>query len=421
LSRDVLVLTSQIPWPLNSGGHIRTYHLLRALASRYHVRLLTTTSDSSDEGIRRLAELGIEVCAAHVPRGRASREAMRVLYAAACHEPYVLYRRHDRRTVRSLIQDYLRASTPDVVYLDHLDSLVYQPLFPDIPCVVDLHNVYSKLAERVAGEQSNWLMRRYLLRESRLLAQMEKRAAGTVDALFAVSREEQEYFEVLGADSVHLVPNGVDCAAYSSLPLGRCETPPVILFLGALSWEPNVKAAAFLARYVLPEVRSQVPDARLQIVGRDPVSALRELASLPGVSLAADVPDVGPYLRDARVLAVPLDSGGGTRLKILEAFAAGLPVVSSPIGCEGIDAIDGVHLRIISNDRFAETLTDVLRNPQSATDIAQHARALVRERYDWSSIGQLACDAIERIVGKRNEESEARLGHPISQVEWAMR
>src|SRR5439155_18512255 len=130
----------------------------------------------------------------------------------------------------------------------------------------------------------------------------------------------------LGAKSAVLVPNGVDCSAFASLPLER-SGGPVLLYVGAMSWRPNAQAAIFLAKEVLPVVRRTIAEARLRIVGRDPPAELLALRGLPGVEVTGGVPDVVPYFAEAQMLAVPLESGGGTRLKILEAFAAGLPVV----------------------------------------------------------------------------------------------
>ena len=158
---------------------------------------------------------------------------------------------------------------------------------------------------------------------------------------------------------------------------------------------PNANAAHFLATAVLPAVRQEIPDARLVIVGRDPGPDVLALARAgTGVEVAANVSDVTPFYRDANVLAVPLQSGGGTRLKILEAFAAGVPVVSTPVGCEGIDAINGRHLAIADRGDFATAVVRVLKTPQLASTLAQRARMLVRQQYDWSVVGAVACQAV---------------------------
>jgi glycosyltransferase involved in cell wall biosynthesis len=167
------------------------------------------------------------------------------------------------------------------------------------------------------------------------------------------------------------------------------------LYVGALGWPPNASAARFLAVEVLPLVRRRVPGARLLIVGKNPPAELLALAEGGnGVQIAGNVPDVVPYFLDADVLAVPLETGGGTRLKILEAFAAGLPVVSTPVGCEGIDATDGEHLVVADRPAFAERIAQLLIDPARHRGLMQQARQLARQRYDWAVVGALAATAV---------------------------
>jgi glycosyltransferase involved in cell wall biosynthesis len=182
------------------------------------------------------------------------------------------------------------------------------------------------------------------------------------------------------------------------LPAGRDGGPPTLLYIGAMSWSPNVSAVQFLAQHVIPEVRSRVPDTRLRIVGRDPAPEVLALRGLPGVEVMGSVPDVIPYLREAHVLAVPLAAGGGTRLKILEAFAAGLPVVSTPVGCEGLPVVDGEHLVTAERARFAEAVLHLLADPTRGKRLAAAARELVRERFDWETVGAAACAAVDAAV-----------------------
>src|SRR5262249_31565581 len=156
-------------------------------------------------------------------------------------------------------------------------------------------------------------------------------------AVCAVSDAESAHFRGLGASAVHTVPNGVDCAAFPDLPTGR-GGPPVVMFLGTMSWGPSAAAARVLAREVLAVLRGRVSGVVLAVVGRDAPADLLALSGSPGIEVTGGVPDVKPHLLRASVLAVPLDAGGGTRLKILEAFAAGLPVVSTAVGAEGIAA-----------------------------------------------------------------------------------
>ncbi|HEY7425432.1 MAG TPA: glycosyltransferase family 4 protein [Gemmataceae bacterium] len=223
---------------------------------------------------------------------------------------------------------------------------------------------------------------------------MECHAVRLAETLLTVSESDRSHFVALGGRAVRLVPNAVDCAAYDSLPTGRRPGPPVLLYVGAMSWAPNASAACFLASELLPKVRRQFPDIRLRIVGRNPTTEVEALRHLAGVEVTGTVESMIPHLEEAHALVVPLEAGGGTRLKILEAFAAGLPVVSTPVGCEGLGVTHGEHLLVADREQFAENVLALLADERLGTQLAARARALVREQYDWAIVSGAACAAV---------------------------
>jgi len=313
----------------------------------------------------------------------------------------VLYGRHDQPAVRSALRHEIARQRPALLYLDHLDSLVFASEAQGVPIVADLHNVYSTLLQRTAEESCRGLRQRYLKREARLLDVMEHRAARVATTLLASSQGDCDHFAALGARSVHLVPNGVDCSAYGALPEGRPGGDPLLLYVGTMSWEPNARAAVFLADVVLPRVRKEFSGCRLRIVGRDPTPDVQALAARPGVEVTGRVAAMEPHLVEASLLTVPLESGGGTRLKILEAFAAGLPVVSTPVGCEGIDGVAGTHLLVAERADFADAVCRALRDAGTLARVAASARRLALDKYDWSAVGQLASSAARHTAANR--------------------
>jgi glycosyltransferase involved in cell wall biosynthesis len=353
------------------------------------------------DGIAALEERGIEVQAVAISPRRLAREVLRAVTAALHREPYVLYRRHDQRPVWTALREQFASDRPDVYYLDHLDSFVFARLRSHVPVVLDLHNIYSQLVQRSAHEAEQVLTRFYLEREARLLQRLEAHAVRSVDVVLAVSEGDAAHFTGLGARAVHVVPNGVDCSAYASLPTAQRTGPPLLLYLGAMSWAPNAHAARFLASVVLPQVRARMPSARLRIIGADPPPEVCALRARPGVEVLGAVPDVTPHLRAAHVLTVPLEAGGGTRLKILEAFAAGVPVVSTPVGCEGLDVMDGTHLMVAPRASLADVTRSLLADPHRARSLAANARVLVRQRYDWQTVGLAAQAAIVGVLTAR--------------------
>ena len=378
---------------------MRTYYLLRALAARTDLRLLCPVQPHQQPALPALRAAGLDLHPVFVGARTKRGEARRLIEATVRNQPYVMYRRHAWPAVRAAWRDQVRRTAPDVLYLDHLDSFLYAASNgrASPPAVIDLHNVYSLLARRSSEEHPAGWKRAWLDREGRLLARVERQAAASCRTVFAVSDTEADHFRRLGATSVETVPNGVDVAALSDLPTGRAGTP-VVMFLGTMSWGPNVSAARFLAASVFPVLAQRVTDVRLLIVGRDPPDDVRRLHGGP-ITVTGTVADVRPYLSQATVLAVPLDTGGGTRLKILEAFAAGLPVVSTRVGAEGLAAIPGTHYVEAQRSEFVTALADLLACPATGHRLAEAARALVTATYDWRSIGQRAADRIVTLGG----------------------
>jgi len=396
---NLLAVTSELPWPLDSGGHLRTFHLLTHLARHVAVRLVVPVRPGQEAAVAELNGRGVRVVPVPVPSRTKLGEAKRLATARLRGEPYVMYRRHARPEVFAAWEAELTRDPPTVAHLDHLDGFLFHAAAAKrgVPTVLDLHNVYSLILTRMAEEQPNALKKRFFRCEAKRLAKVETRACREVSTILAVSGAEADHFRNLGAAHVAVAPNGVDCGAFADLPTGRPVSPPVILYLGTMSWGPNVTAAVHLAEAVFPAVRAKLPDARLLLVGKDPVPEVRATARIPGVTVTGSVPSVRPYLEEASLLAVPLDSGGGTRLKILEAFAAGLPVVSTAVGAEGIDATPGEHIVLAERPQMADAIVALLADPEHARRLAEAARDLARRVYDWPMVGAAVLAAIAKV------------------------
>jgi polysaccharide biosynthesis protein PslH len=402
--RSLLAVTSELPWPLDTGGHLRSFHLLTGLARTFDVHLVAGLKSDVGEGVQMLQRNGLQVTPVLLRPESSARRFANVAAAFVRRGPYVLYSRHDRPEIRAALSDAMKETRPDGLYLDHLDSAVFADLAGSAVVIADMHNVYSLLAERAGAETKARAVSVYMRTQVPLLRSKERAIARRADVLFAVSSDECEYFRRAGGRNVELVPNGVDCQAYQELPLGRPGAEPVILYLGTMSWEPNGTAARFLADHILPVVRQSVPGTKLRIVGKDPPQDLRARHGIDGLDVVGRVPDVLPYLRDSAVLAVPLESGGGTRLKVLEAFAAGLPVISTAVGAEGIAASAGQHLVIAPRERFAAALVELLSGAgrgEKGRRLAKEARSLARAQYDWPVVGDKATSAIARALETR--------------------
>jgi glycosyltransferase involved in cell wall biosynthesis len=252
------------------------------------------------------------------------------------------------------------------------------------------HNVESVIWRRMAEAEVNPFKRRFIRQQWKKFEAFERWAYRAATRTIAVSREDAERIERdLGAHAVDVVDNGVDTNYFTpneSVP----RDPNRILFLGSLDWRPNLDAVRLLLDDIFPRVRAAEPRATLSVVGRKPPDWLHaEIRGRPGVELHADVADVRPFLRGAGMLAVPLRIGGGSRLKILEALASGLPVVTTRVGVEGLRLTPNEHCRVADGaEAFTAALLEAMRSPHTVREQAATGRARVLAEYDWNGLAE---------------------------------
>jgi glycosyltransferase involved in cell wall biosynthesis len=285
----------------------------------------------------------------------------------------------DPRLAR-LVADALTERPTDLLQVE------YSQLAPYLRCgsarttVLDFHNIESSLARSYA-RSARTLKARLATFESVLLHRLERRGGREASLVLVVSERDAQRFP--GGRPRHLLvcPNGWD-------PKERIlgDEGPVAAFVALMGWQPNVDAAVWLAEEVWPAVRAQVPDARLLLVGREPSQRVQNLAD-SDVEVTGTVPDVRPYLARARVALAPLRSGGGTRLKVLEALDAGRPVVATSVGIDGLEDLVG-HGAVVADDprRFAAAMVRLLRDPQAAAAEGRSGHEAVRDRYSWDRV-----------------------------------
>jgi glycosyltransferase involved in cell wall biosynthesis len=251
-----------------------------------------------------------------------------------------------------------------------------------------LHNLRSVMARHEAAVEPGARQRWLLQRDQAKAAWFEQWAMTAFDLVVVASEDDRA---VLG-DRALVVPNGVDTDAIRPTLLPAAAS---LVFTGALYTQPNVDGLVWFCEHVLPLVQAKRPDAVLAIVGTRPRPEVRALARQPGVHLHVDVPSVAPHLEAARVAVVPLRIGSGSRLKALEAMAAGRPVVGTAIGLGGIDAVPGVHA-LVADDApaFAGAVLSLLDDDERASGLASAARELVERHYSWREIGAAYADAL---------------------------
>jgi sugar transferase (PEP-CTERM/EpsH1 system associated) len=372
---NVLFVTTRFPAPPWRGDQVRAYHHLRLLGRRHRITLAALVWRPPTAAARTEIE-GFGVRVEIVPLGLAGGVGSIARVLAGDRRPLqVLLYARARAAAR--IARLMAAEPFDVAHLQLVRAAPYLPEPPGPPAVVDLVDALSanmrlraRLERGPVGPIAAWESARLRRFETALLA----RAA----ACLVVTEAERE--AVGGAARV--VPNGVDAEAF---PYREGErTPGRIVFAGNLGYFPNVDAARWLATDIFPRIRAEVPGAELRLIGARPASALRRLAAAPGVSLAASVPAMAPELGSAAVAVIPMRAGTGVQNKVLEAMAAGAPVVTTPRAAAALAGRDGEHFLVAEDAAgLASATVALLRDPPRARALARAARALVERRYRW--------------------------------------
>ncbi|HEU4386536.1 MAG TPA: glycosyltransferase family 4 protein [Blastocatellia bacterium] len=411
----VLVFAPGTCWPPYTGAKLRTYHLVRALAASADVTFLSFR-DAGEKVVEPPADLCQRIVTVSRDKGYTASKVIRGAIGPA---PLgVLNYSTARMTER--LRRLLSEADFDIVQLESSHLASYIPLIrlarsrPRVVC--DWHNVESELMARYADHAPGIAHRLYGRRTAYLWRREERRLLNAADAHIAVTDRDRE--QLLAASEsaarIFVVENGVDVAHYSSSTLVAAgpAAPPVrsrIVFVGTMDYHANIDAVVPFARHIWPQLRRRHPDIQFTIIGRNPVPEVRQLASLPGVEVTGTVEEVSPYYRQALAAVVPLRVGGGSRLKILEALAAGVPVVSTPLGAEGLEVTDGQNIRIAhSPGEMFSQLGELISDPRLRWRLAREGHALVRRRYDWSSVSASHLRALSTVMSATSELRKAR-------------
>jgi len=391
----ILLLTETIPYPLDSGGRIKTYHTLRMLSDEHEVHCLAFIRNEDQRAhISRLREVCASVTLELVPRSPL-RELGYVTRSLRNGLPYTVLRHFEPASLAAVRR--VSEQGFDLVYADHLSMMEYARRL-NLPVVYDAHNVEFEILRRYARARRLSPLSPLLAREWRLVRKYERLVYRNSDLVCTVSEGDARVILELAGKSTHVrvIPISVD--SHTAQPIQQLTREPRLLFVGGLHWPPNLDAILHFARDMWPLVQRLVPAAQLTIVGRDDVAAARSLRQTTGFTLTGYVDDVGPYLTGSRALVVPLRAGSGMRVKILDAFARGLPVVSTPTGHEGIDVEPGVHLLSAEEPRlFAREVARVLSDDRLAAALATRARRLVEARYDVRAVSRALLEAIRTL------------------------
>ncbi len=398
----ILFLSAWYPYPPDNGSKIRVYHLLRALAARHEVTLVSfafaTARPEEREGLAGLCA-SVQVVPVDPSERPVMLRALRYLSPAPITTLPV-------PAMRAAVDPLLSAGGWDAVIASTETTATYALRAPRrCTRVLEEHNAFSRWMGDRHHAASGTVSRAQTWVSWKKTRAYERRLLPRFDLVTMVSTEDRDASRELlvgGCPPIEVVPNGVDCEHHRpGLALPR---PGSLVYNGAMTYSANYDAMQFFLRDVYPLVRAQAPDVSLTITGSTSGVDLAGLALDDSVRLSGYVDDIRPVIAGSAACVVPLRQGGGTRLKILEAMALGVPVVSTRKGAEGLDVVDGEHLLIADGPRdLAAATVRLLQDGALRARLATNARALVEQRYDWRAIGAAFVGLVEDAVARKQE------------------
>ncbi|HKH91052.1 MAG TPA: glycosyltransferase [Gemmatimonadaceae bacterium] len=389
----ILWVKNELLHPLDKGGRIRTYEMLRRLRDHHRVTYVALDDGTlSAEQRERAPEYCDDLVI--VPWRRAPlrgwRRGLAILRNVFSSLPFALSPYRSAAMTRVIRERTTGDDRADVVVCDFLVPALNVPEGLPCPVVLFQHNVEAMIWERRTRVASNPIMRLYMGEQWRRMRAVEREQCLRFDHVVAVSEEDAAVFRrEYGVEHVSSVPTGVDTDFFrpSGSVIQRLSS---IVFTGSMDWMPNEDGMVWFVDEILPRIEQAVPEVTVTIVGRNPTARVKGLAEgRPRITVTGTVPDVRPFLESAAVVVVPLRIGGGTRIKIYEAMGMERAVVSTTIGAEGLDVADGEHI-VLADDpaAFADAVIALLRAPDHAARIGQAAAAHVRAHFGWAAVAE---------------------------------
>jgi glycosyltransferase involved in cell wall biosynthesis len=384
---NILMLTQVLPYPPDSGPKIKTYNVIRYLAQEHHVTLVSFVRGDQSESARHLERYCQAVYT--VPMKRSIlRDAWFMVLSFLIGQPFMMLR-DACRPMRDLVARLGEEQSFDAVHADQLNMGQYAGCVSGALKVLDAHNalwmLYKRLWETMPPGPRKWL----LGRDWRLLKAYEGQLVREFETVLAVSREDRDALQEAAGESVEIVviPIAIDTDELAFVE--REAEPRHILHIGTMFWPPNVDAVDWFVREIYPLIRERRPDVEFDVVGSRPSRKLLKLNDADqGINFTGYVEDPMPYQRRAAVMVVPLLAGSGMRVKILDALAVGIPVVSTTLGCEGVEVTPGQDILVGDTPaEFSDQVLRILNDPDLGRQLAANGRRLIEGKYDY----RIAC------------------------------
>ncbi len=410
----ILFVSPQVPHPLNVGSKIRIYNLLKSYSYKHEVTLITFTRDAEDaENLSNLEKMCKKIYGVPLDTYRMSnqrrRKTVRIFQRFMSLTPY---------PIESFVCPEMRQRIDEEIDSGAYDAIHVAKTFvtPNVRVVrkrdgkgksmvalLDVDDIDSRKALRLARVAPSSKERLLGYVDSIKLHLYESKVYSRYDCCFVCSENDKGILEARGLPtSIEVIPNGVDLDDRHADPtIPTCEN--TILFLGSMSYEPNEDAVLYFLASIFPLIKERAKDVRVIIAGKDPSEAVRRLHNGKDIFVTGYVSDVRDAYAQSTILAVPIRVGGGTRIKILEAMSLNVPVVSTSIGCEGIEVTDGRDILVADTpEHFAARCAELLSDRQKREMLACNAKTLVAQKYGWKGIGEKLNGILEAQFREKN-------------------
>jgi len=390
---NILQIAPQVPYPPDDGGRVGIYNITKHLAARGHRITLFALDRPPGAEYRPLRD----ICDLRTTSYSTGNTLAGAFFNIFTDFPYTVSKYRSPEFMHRILE-FIKANPVDVVHVDHLHMAGYGLALKKkfgVPVVLREHNVESVIMGRFADHARNPFLKSYARLQQRRLTRYESAAVGGFDVCCPITPDDSARLHSMNpAARLRVIPGGVD-ASYFTPRNESAVRPHSIVFFGSLEWRPNHDAVRWFLDDIFPSVRREIPDATFSIVGKNTPDDLVALAG-PGVDIIGYVEDLRTEIQKHAVSVAPFRIGGGMRLKIIESFAMGVPVVSTMVGCEGIGATDGNHLLVGDTPAdFAAHVVSLLSEPSAADDLRPRALELARDRYRW----EIVAEEFEKVYG----------------------
>jgi len=384
---EILLLTQVLPYPPDAGPKIKTFNLIKYLAHDYNITLVSfVRADNTQQHVDELLKYCAEVHTVPMVRTKV-RDVKALLKSLVLGQPFLMVRDQSPEMSR-LLARMSAGKKYSVVHTDQLNMAQFALPVPATARLLDQHNAVWTIADRLRKGQRNPAKRLVLELETFKLRRYEKKICGKFEAILAVSQPDAEALGLINStgslqQNTTIIPIGVDAEAVE--PLALKPDSLNLVSLGTMFYPPNVEAALWFGKKVFPLIQEKQPQATYSIIGAKPPAEIYDMASQnPAIKVLGYVEELGPVLQECAGLVVPLLSGGGMRVKILDALALGLPIISTTVGAEGVRLENGnTALLADTPQEFAAACLQLLGSEELQQKLAKMGRELALEVYDF--------------------------------------